>query len=403
MFNPSEGEIPRELEKSIDHATKEEFEAELRRLHTLRILHRTGGISVSEEIGIRESEARLLEERDVPHILEALFTVEFYRRYPERMKNHLTGIAKRGLDKHTNILVAERDGKAVCRAVMDTPYPPYAELGVNPVHPEYREQEEGIWAELVEGCISLARQFGCNIMYTMDFKNSPAAQLFYEKYGAASYRVHHKFSFHPAMLQGFEDNEKEICLFRFSDSPCYKEFMHKHPLSVPSVSGGKTDFHGAQVYEIRWSDPQTDDFLALYLKGKRHESMPRITGIARKEDAMGFDAWTEGITPEIMSAKSGRFRICLENTGEEKLKIRMNFVLPNGTTIDDQPMKTFSSELDKEAGWELKFDVKPEFEVPVLSFWTVLVTCQLVLSGFSSYFPLSAGFEMDRSPKKRKK
>jgi len=205
------------------------------------------------------------------------------------------------------------------------------------------------------------------------------------------------------MLQGFEGDEKEICLFRFSDTPCYREFMHEHPLSVLSVSGGKTDFHGAQVYEMRWSDPQTDDFLAFYLKGKRHESMPRITGIARKEDAMGFDAWTEEITREITSAKSGRFRICLKNTGDEKLKIQMKFVRPKGTTVDDRSMKTVSSELDKEASWELKFDVRPDFGVPALSFWTVLATCQLQIEGFSSYFPLSAGFEMDRPPKKRKK
>jgi len=101
--------------------------------------------------------------------------------------------------------------------------------------------------------------------------------------------------------------------------------------------------------------------------------------------------------------RSGEFKVCLKNMGEEKLKLLINFLLPKGTNINDQPSKTISSELGEEASWELKLDVKPDFAVPVLSFWTVLVTCQLHFNGFSSSFPLSAGFEMDRPPMKRKK
>jgi len=403
FLHVSDGNIPRELEKIIDHATKEEFEAELRRLRTLQLLHKTGGIDVSEEMQIGDGKARLLEERDVRDILEVLFTEEHYRAYPERVKDHLTRLAKRGLGKYENILVAERDGKAVARALLDTSYPPYAEIGIDLVHSKYRTQEEDIWAKLVEGCILLARQFDCNVMYAMDFKNSPTAQPFYEKYGAASYRVYGKFGFQPAMLQGFEDYEKEICLFRFSDMPCYNEFIQKHPLSILSVSGGMIDFHGSKAYEMKWSDPQTDDFLAFYLHGKRHESMPRITGMARKEKAKAFDAWVDQVTSDVAIERSGKFKVCLKSRGSEKLKLLINFLLPKDTTLDDQPSKTISSELDKEESWELKFDVKPEFGVPALSFWTVLVTCQLQLNGFSSSFPMSAGFEMDRPPMKRKK
>lgn len=190
----SEGISPG-LKRRIDHATKEEIRAELRRLYTLRLLHRTGGINLNEDSQFREGKARLLEERDVPNILEALFTEEFYSKYPEHMRKHLTRMAKKGLDKYSNILVVERDEKAVCRAVVDTPYPPYAEVGVDPVHPEYTGKEEDIWTELIEGSISLAKQFGCNITYAMEFKNSPSARLFYQKYGAPAYRVYSKFRF----------------------------------------------------------------------------------------------------------------------------------------------------------------------------------------------------------------
>ena len=120
----TEGELPRELEEMIDNATKEEFEAELRRLNALRLLHKTGGISMSEETQVGEGKARLLEERDVPDILEVLFTEEFYRKSSEHIKRHLARVAKQGLDRYSNNLVAERDAKAVGRAVIDTPYPP---------------------------------------------------------------------------------------------------------------------------------------------------------------------------------------------------------------------------------------------------------------------------------------
>ena len=397
----ADGEIPHKLKEIIDHITREELEAELRRLYALRLLEEIGGINMSEEIHFGGDKTRLLEERDIPDILGVLFTEEFYRKYPERVKNHLTRLAKRGLDRHENNLVAERDGKTVGTASIDTSYPPYAELSGVLVHPKYRDL--GVGTELVEAYISLARRYNCNIMYVMTWKNSPAAQPFYEKYGITAYRLYKKFSFQPAMLQGFTDHEKEICLFRFSDTPCYKEFMQHHPLSILSVSGGKIDFHGNNAYEMRWSDPQTYDFLAFYFKGKRHESMPRIMGIARKENTRAFDAWIEQITSDVTTEKSGKFKVCLENRGEEKLNLLINFLLPKGTTINDQPSKTISSELEGEAGWELKFDVKPDFDVPVLSFWTVLVTCQLQFNGFSSSFPISAGFEMDRPPMKRKK
>ena len=350
--------------------------------------------------GTRFGSARLLEEHDIPDVLEVLFTEEFFRKDAEHMKRHLTRVARQGLDKYSNNLVAERNGKAVGRAVIDTSYPPYAELAGLLVHPRYRGQ--GVGTDLIKACISLASQFHCNLLYVMTWKDSPAGREFYEKYGVSAHRLYRKFGFHPAMLQGFTDNEEEICLFRFSDTSCYQDFIGKHPLSVLSVSGRKIDFHGNQVYEMRWSDPQTNDSLSFHLKGKRHESMPRIAGVARKEGPLGFDAWTEETTPDITLGKSGEFRICLENTGKEKLRTQMSFSLPKGTTIDDQPEKTISEELDKEAVWELKFGVKPDFEVPVLSFWTIIVTCQLQINEVSSAFPISAGFEMDRPPKRRK-
>lgn len=347
VYDPSRSDIPRELEDAIDRSTREEFEAEFRRLYALRLLHETGGLGMSEEMGNGEGKSRMLEERDIPYILEALFTEEFYRNSPDSVKSNLTRLANRGLGRYENCLVVERDGKAVARALMDTPYPPYAEINLDPVREKYAEQKEKIWAELLEGAISLARRLNCHITYTMNFKDSPAAQPFYVKYGAASNRVYRTFDFQPAMLEGFDEDDKEICLFRFSDIPCYNEFLRNHPLSIMTISGGKMDFHGNKAFEVRWGDPQTGDFIAFYLDGARWAMrMPRITGIARKEKSRAFDAWIHLISSDMAMDRTGEYEICLENKGEDKMSLHISHLLPKGTTIDGQPSYTISSELE---------------------------------------------------------
>jgi hypothetical protein len=94
--------------------------------------------------------------------------------------------------------------------------------------------------------------------------------------------------------------------------------------------------------------------------------------------------------------RPGEFEICLENKGGEKIGLRINHLLPKGTTIDGQPSNFISSELEREARWKLRFEMTQGFDVPVLSFYTVLSTCQLQINGFSSPFPMSAGFEVER-------
>jgi len=383
--SPSRGDMPRELEDAIDRTTREEFESEFRRLYALRLLNETGGVGMSEEMGDGDGKSRLLEERDIPSILEALFTEEFYQNYADSTKNHLTWLAKQGLGRYENYLVVERDDKAVGGVGVDTPYPPYAELGGLLVHPQYRRK--GVGTELVEGCINLAKRCDCNIMYLMTLMDIPAVLRFYRRLG-----------FQPAMLQGFDEDDKEICLFRFTDVPCYNEFLRNHPLSIMKVSGGKGEFHGNKAFEIGWSDPQTGDFLSFYLDGARWAMrMPRITGISRKEGPRAFDAWIHLTSPDMAMSGTGEYEINLDNEGEDKMNLHMSHLLPKGTTIDGQKSYVITTVLEGEARWKLRFNIMREFDVPPLSFYTVLATCQLQLDGFSSPFPISAGFEVKRS------
>jgi GNAT superfamily N-acetyltransferase len=379
----SRGDIPRELEEAIERSTREEFEAELKRQCALRWLYRNGGMAMNEDMRTGEDKTRLLEERDVPAILEVLFTEEFYRRDSDHIKEHLTRVAKGGFDRYSNNLVAERDGKAVGRAVIDTPYPPYAELAGLLVHPQYRGR--GVGTELVEGCISLARRCNCDIMYLSTAKDDPEVHRFYEKRG-----------FQPAMLQGYDKDDKEICLFRFVDTPYYNEFLKVHPLSIFSISGTRVDFHGNQAFEMRWTDSQTGDFLAFYLEGALLKSMPRITGVARREKTKAFDAWINVMASNMATDRPGDFELSIKSKGEDEMKLHIDHRLPKGTTIDGQPEHAISSEVRGEDHWRMRFEIAQGFDVPPLSFYTVLATCRLQLDGFSSPFPISAGFEVER-------
>jgi len=367
IYNASRWDIPRELEGIIERSTREEFEAELRRLYALRWLYQNGGMTMSGVVRTGEDKARLLEERDIPAILEVLLTEDFYRIDPDHIREHLTRVAKGGLDKYENNLVAERDGKAVGRIVIDTPYPPYAELAGLLVHPRYRGQ--GVGTELVEGCISLARRCNCDIMYLMTSREDPEVHKFYNRRG-----------FQPAMLRGFDEDEKEICLFRLSDAPCLKEFLEIHPLSIFLTSGVRGPFHENQAFEMRWSDPMTGDFLAFYLDGILFRSIPRITGIARREKSREFDAWINIISSDMAMGRPGEFEVCMKNEGEDKMNLHINHLLPKGSTIDGKPSNAISTELEGEGRWKLWFNIAPEFDVPPLSFYTVLATCQLQIN-----------------------
>ena len=120
-------------------------------------------------------------------------------------------------------------------------------------------------------------------------------------------------------------------------------------------------------------------------------------GIARKEKSKAFDAWIHLTSPDMAMDGTGEYEICLENKGEDKMDLHVSHLLPKGTTIEGQPSFTISSGLEGEASWKLRFNITHEFDVPPLSFYTVLATCQLQLDGFSSPFPISAGFEVKRS------
>ncbi len=194
------------------------------------------------------------------------------------------------------------------------------------------------------------------------------------------------------MINNFDESDYDICLFRFSDAQCYEEYMSRHPLSILSISGGKIDFHAIRAYEMKWTDPQTKDFLAFYLEGNRSKSRPRIVGIARKDRSVAFEAWINQTTNNITSMREGEFEVCLQNTGKEKLDYSINMQHINGVIQRDVPTAV-SSKLypGKKESWVQQFSIDPDVNMTSKK---ILTTCQVKFDKYASVYYVSSEFAL---------
>ncbi len=331
---------------------------------------------------------RLIQERDVKGVIELLSTEEFWREaegfphdFEKRLTNKAREVKEKGFDKYTNTLVAATPEKAVARLIMDTNYPPYSELAGLKVHPDYRGR--GIGTKLVRRFVDLAREHGCNILYVITIKDDVRLHRFYSKLG-----------FVPAMIHDFEEKEKEIVMVKFLGGTIQHEFVRKHPLAGMAISGLPVEFRGQLLYEMMWKDPLTGYHLACYLKGRRHLTMPRIAGISIQEGGIAFDAWIKEESNRVNLDREGGFQIYLINSSPEPLTLEASWILPHGAHLRDAPSsKTIYLKGKGETCLTPCLKLGHDFNVPELSFRTVVVTCTLKASGLPAPLLLSAGFQ----------
>jgi GNAT superfamily N-acetyltransferase len=334
---------------------------------------------------------RLIEERDVKGVLEVLSTEQFYRKadgFPQDFEQALIRKAKKvregGFDKYSNTLVAATKDKAVARLIMDNNYPPYSELAGLLVHPDYRGM--GIGTKLVREFMNLTQKHGCNILYAISDKNDIRTHMFYTRLG-----------FKPAILSCFAKDEEEIVLFQFLKGTSQHEFVHNHPLTGFSVSESMVDFHGQSLYEMKWKDSLTGSYIAYYLKGRRHITMPRITGISLKESNIALDVWITEETTEVDFEHEGKFRIFMANRFSETLTANVDYILPERTTLKGaNTLEEVTLKGVSETNRELCLKLEMGCNVPPLSFRTVLATCSIKLYRLRSPLFVSAGFERNR-------
>ena len=324
----------------------------------------------------------LLEEDDVESVLEVLYHLDFYQKQIDHMRQHLTKMAARGLDRYENNFVAHWDGRAIARMVVDTNYPPYAELAGLVVHPSYREL--GVGKALTTHFTEFATERKIPIQYVMVETDNHMAQNLYRGFG-----------FEAAILVGFHEKGHEICMFRFGEGSLPFEFRRKHPLSQLRTS---SDTCGeVPIGKMEWTDPLTESRLLVQMKGKRHLSMPRVSRILLDEGGVSLDLQVEEETKSIGPDREGVFRITAINNGKAVERLSLRLVLPQGIETCG-PHEPRCLKLGIASQKEVEFHIRmgSDFKVPALSFTTVLITCIIDLgsqSAWDSPASISAGFE----------
>jgi ribosomal protein S18 acetylase RimI-like enzyme len=287
--------------------------------------------------------------------------------------------------RYTRVLVAEKDGKVVGKVTLDTAFPPYSELVNLIVHPHFRKV--GVASRLVQECIEIAQSNSCSIISLMTDATNYSA-----------HRLYSQFGFHPVILPD-PSSRGDLWLFRFFNDSFVGKFVYHHPLSEFSVSPTRVMFHNSLLYKTEWREPLTKDEIVLFLEGQPGQPAkggiaPRIAGVSFKGKLQALDLLVHQEARFIKTGEEGSFDVLIANKGREDFQIEdIGFMLPKGVQITEKKIPFGKLKIGERETMHFKFKLCPDFEMPILSFATILMTCTLKIRGISTEFMITAGFE----------
>lgn len=284
---------------------------------------------------------------------------------------------------YTLRLVAESVGRAVGKVTLDTAYPPYSELVNLMVHPEHRRR--GVASRMVRECLRLVEARCCPITLLMTERDNAPAQGLYKRNGFAP------------CIMGAGD-EKHIWMIHLPEVSAVASFEREHPYAESSTSNGRKKFHDRPLYVMEWSDTQTRDRLELYLEGQPGQpreggTAPRIAGISLRSGETSLGILIREKDGTIDVGEEASFELKLSNDGGEEIHIAgIDYLAPRGIELTAEPTpRALSRGEDSEI--LVRARMTRDFEVPILSFPTVLITCLVEIRGIDAPLPMSAGFE----------
>jgi GNAT superfamily N-acetyltransferase len=286
---------------------------------------------------------------------------------------------------YTRRLVAEADGRIVGKVTLDTAYPPYSELVNLMVHPDHRRR--GVASRLVRGCLEAAESRRCPITLLMtEPGNTPAINL-YTRNGFLT------------CVPGGPGEREHTWMIRLPDDMLAGRFDREHASSLFTPPRGRTILHDRSLYEMRWDDPGTGYHLGLFLEGQpgqpaRGGTAPRIAGATVKDGTvMAEIVVLEGQTT-VETGGDARFQLLTANNGEEDLHIEdIGHLHPEGVTMFGESTLPTTVKPGKEAITQFRARLDHGFEVPILSFSTVLLTLSVSIRGVEAPILVTAGFE----------
>jgi hypothetical protein len=184
-------------------------------------------------------------------------------------------------------------------------------------------------------------------------------------------------------------------MFGFAEGSLPHDFQQRHPMAQVRTT---TDTSGElSIGRIEWTDPLSESRLKVDTKGKRHLSMPRICRTFLQEDDFSVDIQIEEDSRTIGPDHEGVFRIQARNRGDSPTELGLRLILPDGisATGDDIPTHMYVNEMSEQ---EITYQIRmgPDFDIPALSFTTILVSCTIEprdLPTPTSPILVSAGFE----------
>jgi GNAT superfamily N-acetyltransferase len=282
-------------------------------------------------------------------------------------------------------LVADVDGRAVGKVTLDTAYPPYSELVNLMVHPDHRRR--GVARRLVRGCLEAAEDRRCPMTLLMtEPGNTPAINL-YTRNGFLT------------CVPGGPGEREHTWMMRLPDDSQAGRFNREHTSSTFTPPRGRTKFHDRPLYEMRWDDPETSDCLSLFLEGQpgqpaRGGIAPRIAGATMRDGTRAADILIREGQSTIEAGSEAEFQLLAVNNGEEILAIEeIGYRHPKGVRISKEGTLPVAIEPGNEATIHFKASLDQEFDVPILSFGTILLTLNVKIRGFEPLITVTAGFE----------
>lgn len=321
---------------------------------------------------------RAIQERDIDQVVEmhrlvgAPVNAEAVRRWCRE-------------DPYSRRLVAEVDGRAVGKVTLDTAYPPYSELVNLMVHPDYRRR--GVASRLVQGCIVEAGSRGHPITLLMtEPENTPAVNL-YSRNGFID------------CIPGGPGEREFKWMMRLHEDFVVGRFLRDHPSSLFTPSLGRTIFYARSLYMMRWTDQDTESHLGLLLEGQpgqpaRGGTAPRLAGATVKEGATAADILILEGQETIELGKEAEFRLLAVNNGEEILTIEdIDRLHPKGVTVSREGTLPAAIEPGDQVTTQFRVSLDQDFDVPILSFTTILLTLSLKIRGIEPTITVTAGFE----------
>ena len=331
--------------------------------------------------GLRADEKttiRTIQERDVDQV------VEMHSLVGTPIKTEIVRDWCRE-NPHSQRLIAEVDGRAVGKVTLDTAYPPYAELVNLMVHPDYRRR--GVANHLVQGCLEDARSRGHPITLLMTEPGNTLAITLYTRNGFLT------------GIPGGEGERDFNWMIHLPKDSIAQRFIDDHPSSGFTLPLYRTPFHGRPLYEMRWNDPYSGSVLGLLLEGQPGQPMeggtaPRIAGATLTDGAVAGDLLILPEKTTIENDKDAQFQMLTVNNGKEDLTIEeINHIPLKGVAITVENGFPNTLKSGEKVETQFKVSLGHDFETPILSFATVLITLSVKLQGYGTPILMTAGFE----------